>query len=38
MAHFPIDRVIAQPELLAHHYTEAGEIELAIENRLVVGQ
>jgi predicted ATPase len=38
MAHFPIDRVIAQPELLAHHYTEAGEIELAIESWLVAGQ
>jgi predicted ATPase len=34
---FP-DRVAAEPELLAHHHTEAGEIEPAIENWLAAGQ
>jgi len=34
---FP-DRAAAEPERLAHHYTEAGEIEPAIENWLAAGQ
>jgi class 3 adenylate cyclase/predicted ATPase len=34
---FP-DRVAAEPELLAHHYTEAGEIEQATDAWLAAGQ
>lgn len=36
-ARFP-DRVAAEPELLAHHHTEAGETELAVDNWLAAGQ
>jgi predicted ATPase len=32
------DRATAQPELLAYHYTEAAEIEPAIENWLAAGK
>ncbi len=30
--------IAAQPELLAHHHTEAGELELAVENWLAAGR
>ena len=35
--HFP-DRAAAEPELLAHHYTEAGETDQAIDQWLKAGQ
>jgi predicted ATPase len=35
--HFP-ERSAAEPELLAHHYTEAGEVEQAIDQWLKAGQ
>jgi predicted ATPase len=35
--HFP-DRAATEPELLAHHHTEAGEIAPAIDNWLAAGQ
>src|SRR5262249_10283833 len=35
--HFP-ERAAAEPELLAHHYTEAGETEPAIDQWLRAGQ
>jgi predicted ATPase/class 3 adenylate cyclase len=38
IAQSPADSLVAQPQLLAHHYTEAGDIELAIPQWQMAGQ